>query len=76
VSNLIRLPKWAQSLIRENGYQRDRLTVALSKAEAKTVKQSEEIQALLDILRNVRPDLYRRWNEGTPLAQLVKESNP
>ena len=69
--NILKLPKWAQELIQRQKYDEERLQRSLTAAETKCEKQSEEIQALLDIVRVVRPDIYDRWNHGSSLLELA-----
>lgn len=72
--NILKLPKWAQELIQRQKDEKDRLARLLKQAEDKVVKQSEEVQALLNIMRNLRSDLFDKWNHGMPLKDLVEAS--
>mgnify|MGYP001568501953 CR=1 FL=1 len=72
--NVLRLPKWAQDMIGKLRTDKERLQRQLTRNEEKTVKQSGDLQALLDIVRNLRPDLFDRWSNGTSLEELIEAS--
>jgi hypothetical protein len=72
--SVLSLPKWARKIIEQQKYEKERLQRSLDASQRKVVSQSEEIQYLLDIVRNLRPDLISRWNMGVPLATLLEES--
>lgn len=72
--SLLTLPKWAREKIERLQHDLDRNNRRAAQDAAKIEKQSEDIQCLLDVVRNVRPDLFDKWNNGTSLKELVEAS--
>lgn len=65
-------PEWVQEAVRQINYQCE----SLKRSSVRHLKQieqySEDNQLLLDLLRNLRPDLFNLWNTGTTLQALVE----
>lgn len=72
--SILNLPKWAQAIIDQQRHRYERAERQVKRLNAEVEKQSGEKQSLLDIVRNLRPDLFDKWNTGTPLEYLVELS--
>lgn len=68
---LLSLPRWAQEQFKGVQWAKERAERDVTRHLATIEKQSGEVQALLDIVRAIRPDLFDLWNNGTSLDDLV-----
>ena len=71
---IIKQPKWVQDIINSQRNTIETLNRNYAKACDLNVKKSEEIQYLLDIVRNIRPDIFDAWNTGTGMDELLEMS--
>lgn len=74
MSSLEKQPQWIRNWISDLERERDRIIREAKQLSTKCEKQSEEIQYLLDIVRNLCPDLYEKWNSGIQMKEILELS--
>lgn len=65
------LPKWAQEEFARLDNTINRQCRQYSNILEQLGKQQEEFQAAIDTIRNLRPDLYDKYNEGYKMTDIL-----